>query len=108
MVSGSCTVYHTIGPATIVSDIAVEVVGTMYQFTVAASGTSPLSYTWYIDNIVQESDGPTLTVPMNFTQGHTEVKVQVTNSDDSTGVAFSDNSTLSLVMYAGKYIYYFN
>ena len=84
--------YHTIGPATIVSDIVVEVVDSMYQFTVAASGTSPLSYTWYINNTRQDSDGPTL-ISM-LTEGYTEVRVQVTNYDD--GVAFNDNSTLAI------------
>ena len=95
-----------VDPATIDSDIAVEVVDTMYQFTVAASGTSPLTYTWYINNIVQDSDGPTLTVPMNFTQRHTEVKVQVTNHDGSIGETFSDNSTFVIYIQAtGEYVH---
>ena len=100
--------YFNVDPATITSDIVVEVVDTMYQFTVEASGTSPLLFTWYINNIMSSNE-PTLTVPMNFTEGHTEVRVQVTNYDE--GVAFSDDS--ALVIYVqnvpvtvtiGKYV----
>ena len=87
---------HTIGPATIDSNIAVETVDSMYQFTVAASGTSPLAYTWYINNTMQDSDGPALTSML--TEGYTEVRVQVTNYDN--GVAFNDSSTLAIYMTA--------
>ena len=65
----------------------------MYQFTVAASGTSPLSYTWYIDNIiVPDSDELTFAVPTNST---IEVTVQVTNNN-TAGVSFSDTNSLMI------------
>ena len=102
--------YIKIDPATIDSDITVETMDdAMHRFTVDASGSSPLSYTWYINNTIQDSGIRTCdTVPctityttsMNFAQGQTEVKVQVTNHDAST--TFSDNSTLVMYIHAGK------
>ena len=73
----------------------------MYQFTVDASGSSPLSYTWYINDTMENSGTCdtvsctiTYTTSINFTEGEIEVTVEVINHDDSTGVTFSDNSTL--------------
>ena len=79
----------------------------MYQFTVEASGTSPLTYTWYI-NDMEYNDAPEdpsfITVPMNFTQERTiEVMVQVTNHDDNTEVTFSDTDTLVIYTPRGEY-----
>ena len=95
---------NDIDPATIVSDIEVEVRDTMYQFTVMASGTSPLTYTWHINDAMQDSDGPTLTVSTNVTQERTiEVKVQVANRDPQVGAIFNDTSTI-VIYVVGEYL----
>ena len=102
--SNRCPLYHTIDPATIVNDIEVQVRDTVYQFTVVASGTSPLMYTWYINNVRYNGvpeDAAAITVPMNFTTERTiEVTVLVANG---VGATFTDTSTIVLhVIHVGE------
>ena len=66
-----------------------------YRFTVIANGSSPLSYTWYINDTIQNTCSyVSCTLSMDsFRGGRTKVKVQVANYD-GMGMGHSANSTL--------------
>ena len=71
-----------------------------YRFTVIASGSSPLSYTWYINDTIQNScrSYVSCTLSMHsFGGGRTKIQVQVANYD-GMGMRHSANSTLIILL----------
>ena len=71
-----------------------------YRFIVIASGSSPLSYTWHINDTIPNTcrSYVSCTLSMDsFGGGHTKIQVQVANND-RMGMRHSANSTLIILL----------